>query len=242
MMDQPPPSRTEAFRVDDAHRGVGIDRYLLRSVPRRTAHRPLRPPGPLHIRSDRRHRLLGRTVLGARLLVAVCAPDSDRSIDRGGLSHRHITFDRVHPKKYRGPFIGALTVMWFVGAAAAYVVGDVLTRVSDQGWRWMLASAAVPAALTVLARIGTPESPRGSPVRGASTKPLQSSRRSSARTPSSRTSPGSAPGESARSGSRDTSAESSSSPRSGPQQSCRCSRSTPSARTSSQASVSTGEW
>ncbi|MFC9556390.1 MFS transporter [Rhodococcus sp. NPDC056960] len=64
------------------------------------------------------------------------------------------------PRKYRGPFIGALTVMWFVGAAAAYLVGDVLTRVSDEGWRWMLASAAVPAALTVLARIGTPESPR----------------------------------------------------------------------------------
>lgn len=64
------------------------------------------------------------------------------------------------PKKYRGPFIGVLTVMWFVGAAFAYLVGDVLTRVGDQGWRWLLASAAVPAVLTVITRIGTPESPR----------------------------------------------------------------------------------
>lgn len=64
------------------------------------------------------------------------------------------------PKRYRGPFVGGLIVMWFVGAAAAYVVGDVLVRVSDQGWRWMLASAAVPALLIVLARFGTPESPR----------------------------------------------------------------------------------
>ncbi|MFC9762843.1 MFS transporter [Rhodococcus jostii] len=64
------------------------------------------------------------------------------------------------PKKYRGPFIGSLTVMWFAGAASAYLVGDVVTRLSDQGWRWMLASAAIPAALIVLARVGTPESPR----------------------------------------------------------------------------------
>ncbi|MGV9863647.1 MFS transporter [Rhodococcus koreensis] len=64
------------------------------------------------------------------------------------------------PKKYRGPFIGSLTVMWFLGAASAYVVGDLVSGVGDQGWRWVLASAAIPAALTVFARAGTPESPR----------------------------------------------------------------------------------
>lgn len=64
------------------------------------------------------------------------------------------------PRRYRGPMLGGLTVMWFVGAAAAYVVGEVLLRTGDDGWRWMLASAAFPAALIVMARLGTPESPR----------------------------------------------------------------------------------
>ncbi|AII07901.1 MFS transporter [Rhodococcus opacus] len=65
------------------------------------------------------------------------------------------------PRKYRGPFLGAFVAMWFVGAAAAYVVGEVLARTGHQdAWRWMLASAAVPAILIVVARVGTPESPR----------------------------------------------------------------------------------
>jgi MFS transporter, putative metabolite transport protein len=63
------------------------------------------------------------------------------------------------PRKWRGPLLGAFVAMWFVGAAAAYIVGEALLHV-DQGWRWMLASAAVPAILIVLARLGTPESPR----------------------------------------------------------------------------------
>lgn len=63
------------------------------------------------------------------------------------------------PRKYRGPLLGAFVAMWFVGAVAAYLVGEVLLQFDD-GWRWMLASAAVPAILIVLARLGTPESPR----------------------------------------------------------------------------------
>ena len=49
--------------------------------------------------------------------------------------------------------------MWFVGAAAAYIVGQFLLTFED-GWRWMLASAAIPGLIIVLLRIGTPESPR----------------------------------------------------------------------------------
>jgi putative MFS transporter len=63
------------------------------------------------------------------------------------------------PRKYRGPLLGAFVSMWFVGAAVAYIVGTLLLRF-DTGWRWMLASATVPAVLIVLARLGTPESPR----------------------------------------------------------------------------------
>ncbi|MEV0703578.1 MFS transporter [Saccharopolyspora sp. NPDC050389] len=63
------------------------------------------------------------------------------------------------PRKYRGPLLGAFVTMWFVGAAVAYVVGEFLLAYDD-GWRWMLASAALPGLIIVLSRIGTPESPR----------------------------------------------------------------------------------
>jgi putative MFS transporter len=63
------------------------------------------------------------------------------------------------PRKWRGPLLGAFVCMWFVGAAVAYIVGDLLLNAHD-GWRWMLASAALPALVIVLLRLGTPESPR----------------------------------------------------------------------------------
>ncbi|WP_158842835.1 MFS transporter [Saccharothrix deserti] len=64
------------------------------------------------------------------------------------------------PRRHRGPLLGALVVMWFVGAAAAYVVGQLLLNTGPDGWRWMLASAAIPGIIIVLLRLGTPESPR----------------------------------------------------------------------------------
>jgi len=64
------------------------------------------------------------------------------------------------PRRYRGPLLGGLIVMWFLGAAVAYVVGEILLHFGDQGWRWMLFSAAIPATVIVLLRMGTPESPR----------------------------------------------------------------------------------
>jgi MFS transporter, putative metabolite transport protein len=63
------------------------------------------------------------------------------------------------PRKWRGPLLGAFVCMWFVGAAVAYIVGQFLLEL-DEGWRWMLASAALPALVIVLLRLGTPESPR----------------------------------------------------------------------------------
>jgi len=63
------------------------------------------------------------------------------------------------PRKYRGPLLGFFVTMWFVGAAVAYIVGELLMS-TPEGWRWMLASAAVPGVVIVLCRIGTPESPR----------------------------------------------------------------------------------
>lgn len=65
------------------------------------------------------------------------------------------------PRKHRGPLLAAMVLMWFAGAAVAYLVGEILLRVGgDDGWRWVLASAVVPGALFLIARSGTPESPR----------------------------------------------------------------------------------
>lgn len=64
------------------------------------------------------------------------------------------------PRRYRGQLLGGLVVMWFFGAAMAYIVGEILLSVGDDGWRWMLSSATLPATIIVLLRLGTPESPR----------------------------------------------------------------------------------
>ncbi|MCH7299835.1 MFS transporter [Pseudomonas capeferrum] len=65
------------------------------------------------------------------------------------------------PRKQHGPLLAAMVLMWFAGAATAYMVGELLLRVGgDDGWRWVLASALVPGALFLIARSGTPESPR----------------------------------------------------------------------------------
>ena len=67
----------------------------------------------------------------------------------------------VAPKKERGVLLGALSVVWTVGYVIANVIGVVLTSSSDPNvWRWMLASAAIPAFIVLIYRIGTPESPR----------------------------------------------------------------------------------
>ena len=64
------------------------------------------------------------------------------------------------PRKHRGPLLGALVSMWFIGASVAYFVGYGLLFVGPDGWRWMLLSAAFPTLVIVLLRLGTPESPR----------------------------------------------------------------------------------
>jgi len=66
----------------------------------------------------------------------------------------------LSPSRLRGPFLGIFITMFFVGGAGAYLAGEVLMSViGDGAWRWMLASAVVPAILIVLMRIGIPESP-----------------------------------------------------------------------------------
>nr|WP_314872616.1 MFS transporter [uncultured Pseudomonas sp.] len=65
------------------------------------------------------------------------------------------------PKKYRGPRLAMLTILWFAGAATAYMVGEVILRLGgDEAWRWVLASSALIGLALLLVRLGTPESPR----------------------------------------------------------------------------------
>lgn len=65
------------------------------------------------------------------------------------------------PKKYRGPRLATLTILWFAGAATAYLAGDfILRHGGEDAWRLVLASAAVIGAALFLIRLGTPESPR----------------------------------------------------------------------------------
>jgi MFS transporter, putative metabolite transport protein len=65
------------------------------------------------------------------------------------------------PRKQRGPRLAALTILWFAGAACAYIVGtEILNNGGDEAWRYVLASAAVIGVVLFALRIGTPESAR----------------------------------------------------------------------------------
>lgn len=65
------------------------------------------------------------------------------------------------PKKYRGPRLATLTILWFAGAAFAYIVGHfILAAGGENGWRLVLASPVIIGAILFAVRMGTPESPR----------------------------------------------------------------------------------
>lgn len=65
------------------------------------------------------------------------------------------------PRRYRGPRLATLTILWFAGAACAYVLGNlILASGAEEAWRLVLASAALIGAALFWLRLGTPESPR----------------------------------------------------------------------------------
>lgn len=65
------------------------------------------------------------------------------------------------PRRRRGRLLSSLNATWTVGYVAAYGVGLAIQGpLGDSAWRWLLASSAVPAFVTLLLRLGTPESPR----------------------------------------------------------------------------------
>ncbi|MCC4306716.1 MULTISPECIES: MFS transporter [Rhodococcus] len=65
------------------------------------------------------------------------------------------------PTKSRAGGIAMLVMSWFGGAVTAYIVGYLIVAgAGDSSWRWVLGSATVPAVVTLLLRVGMPESPR----------------------------------------------------------------------------------
>lgn len=78
----------------------------------------------------------------------------------GDFSVGHAMLAEFAPKKHRGVLLGSFSVIWTFGYVAATFVGTAMLSLGDDAWRWMLASSAIPAALILIARIGTPESPR----------------------------------------------------------------------------------
>jgi putative MFS transporter len=75
------------------------------------------------------------------------------------------------PRKHRGTLPGSFSVVWTVGYVVANVLGMQYASAAPDAWRWLLASAGVPALIVLLLRMGTPESPRGCMAKDASQKP-----------------------------------------------------------------------
>ncbi|WP_407190271.1 MFS transporter [Citrobacter amalonaticus] len=78
----------------------------------------------------------------------------------GDYSVGHTLLAEFSPRRHRGVLLGAFSVVWTIGYVLASVMGHHFISDSPEAWRWLLASAALPALLITLLRWGTPESPR----------------------------------------------------------------------------------
>ena len=64
------------------------------------------------------------------------------------------------PSHGRGTRMASMLLCWYVGYLIAVAGGYALVDLAGWHWRWVLAFSAVPALITLLMRIGIPESPR----------------------------------------------------------------------------------
>ncbi|SAL46599.1 major facilitator transporter [Caballeronia peredens] len=78
----------------------------------------------------------------------------------GDFAVGHAILAEFSPRKHRGTLLGSFSVIWTIGYVIANVLGMHYADASPDAWRWLLASAGVPAFLVLIMRIGTPESPR----------------------------------------------------------------------------------
>ncbi len=65
------------------------------------------------------------------------------------------------PLKQRENIMGMLLVTWTVGYVIAYVMGFFMIDIgqTENGWRWVICTSAIPSAIALVLRIGSPESP-----------------------------------------------------------------------------------
>jgi MFS transporter, putative metabolite transport protein len=78
----------------------------------------------------------------------------------GDFAVGHAILAEFSPRKHRGMLLGSFSVIWTLGYVAANVIGMAFAHVSPDAWRWLLASAGLPAVIVLVLRMGTPESPR----------------------------------------------------------------------------------
>ncbi len=90
-------------------------------------------------------------LIGLRILIGIGLG--------GDYSVGHTLLAEFSPRRHRGILLGAFSVVWTVGYVLASIAGHHFISESPEAWRWLLASAALPALLITLLRWGTPESP-----------------------------------------------------------------------------------
>jgi putative MFS transporter len=80
----------------------------------------------------------------------------------GDFAVGHAILAEFSPRKYRGLLLGSFSVIWTIGYVAANLFGMEYVQhgSNPDAWRWLLASAGVPALVVLVLRLGTPESPR----------------------------------------------------------------------------------
>ncbi|AET94788.1 major facilitator superfamily (plasmid) [Burkholderia sp. YI23] len=78
----------------------------------------------------------------------------------GDFAVGHAILAEFSPRKHRGTLLGSFSVIWTIGYVIANVLGMHYADASPDAWRWLLASAGVPAFIVLILRVGTPESPR----------------------------------------------------------------------------------
>lgn len=78
----------------------------------------------------------------------------------GDFAVGHAILAEFSPRKHRGTLLGSFSVVWTIGYVMANVLGMQYADASPDAWRWLLASAGIPALIVLILRMGTPESPR----------------------------------------------------------------------------------
>lgn len=63
------------------------------------------------------------------------------------------------PSAHRGRVLSSMGISWAVGYALGYLVGFLVQGQGPDAWRWILASSALPALVTIPLRWNTSESP-----------------------------------------------------------------------------------